>query len=70
MYFQEIFYERLDYYTIIGIMCGLAIYNSITVYLPFPLTLYKKLLERFVALSPPLALAPAPAPTLALTPTP
>lgn len=48
LWFQdgELFYEKHDYYTIVGILCGLAIYNSITVYLPFPLSLYKKLLDR------------------------
>lgn len=45
---ETIFYEKLDYYVIIGILCGLAIYNSITVYLPFPIALYKKLLDRWV----------------------
>lgn len=43
---ETLFYEQLDYYTIIGILCGLAMYNSITVYLPFPLAIYKKLLDR------------------------
>ena len=44
---ETLFYEKLDYYVIIGILCGLAIYNSITVYLPFPIALYKKLLDRY-----------------------
>ena len=48
---ETLFYEKTDYYIIIGILCGLAIYNSITVYLPFPITLYKKLLDRFVLIS-------------------
>ena len=31
---------------LVGIVCGLAIYNHIIVTLPFPLALYKKLLKR------------------------
>ena len=47
---QELFYEHLEYYKIIGILCGLAIYNSVTVYLPFPMALYKKLLAKYVCM--------------------
>ena len=32
-------------YHLIGIICGLAIYNQVIIYLPFPLVLYKKLLS-------------------------
>lgn len=31
-------------YEVVGILCGLAIYNSVLVDFPFPLALYKKLL--------------------------
>lgn len=33
--------ELLDYYKMIGILCGLAVYNSVLVDFPFPLALYK-----------------------------
>ena len=32
-------------YQMIGIICGLAIYNQVIIYLPFPLVLYKKILN-------------------------
>lgn len=40
-------YNADDYvmYDMIGVICGLAIYNQIILYLPFPLPLYKKLLD-------------------------
>jgi len=31
-------------FVLIGILCGLAIYNFTIIYIPFPLVLYKKLL--------------------------
>lgn len=31
-------------FVLIGILCGLAIYNFTIIYVPFPLVLYKKLL--------------------------
>jgi hypothetical protein len=34
----------LGYYHLIGIMCGLAIYNFTIINVPFPLVLYTKLL--------------------------
>ncbi|XP_050562405.1 probable E3 ubiquitin-protein ligase HERC3 isoform X1 [Spodoptera frugiperda] len=37
-------------YYLIGAIYGLAIYNSIIIYVPFPLVLYKKLLEEAVML--------------------
>lgn len=37
--------EDLVMYNLIGIVCGLAIYNQVIIYLPFPLTLYRKLLN-------------------------
>jgi E3 ubiquitin-protein ligase HERC4 len=38
-------HEDLVMYNLIGIVCGLAIYNQVIIYLPFPLALYKKLLN-------------------------
>ena len=37
--------DDLVMYHLIGIICGLAIYNQVIIYLPFPLVLYKKLLS-------------------------
>ncbi|RWS07496.1 putative E3 ubiquitin-protein ligase HERC4-like isoform X2 [Dinothrombium tinctorium] len=37
--------EELLMYHLIGILCGLAIYNQVIIYLPFPQILYKKLLN-------------------------
>lgn len=36
---------------VIGTICGLAIYNSTIIYLPFPLALYKKILNEPVGLA-------------------
>jgi len=33
-------------YQLIGLLCGLAIYNTTIIDLPFPLGLYKKLLNK------------------------
>ncbi|XP_033108206.1 probable E3 ubiquitin-protein ligase HERC3 [Anneissia japonica] len=38
-------------FRMVGLLCGLAIYNQVIVNLPFPLALYKKLLERPVYLT-------------------
>lgn len=38
-------------YFLIGVLCGLAIYNFVIINLPFPLVLYKKLLGETVGLS-------------------
>lgn len=43
------FEDEVMYY-LIGAIYGLAIYNSIIIYVPFPLVLYKKLLEEAVML--------------------
>ncbi|XP_011882075.1 PREDICTED: probable E3 ubiquitin-protein ligase HERC4 isoform X2 [Vollenhovia emeryi] len=43
--------EEVDMYYLIGILCGLAIYNFVIINLPFPLVLYKKLLGESVGLS-------------------
>lgn len=37
-------------YHLVGLLCGLAIYNTIIVDLPFPLAMYKKLLNKPVNL--------------------
>ncbi|XP_030046534.1 probable E3 ubiquitin-protein ligase HERC6 isoform X2 [Microcaecilia unicolor] len=37
-------------YFLFGILCGLAVFNYTVVYLPFPLALYKKLLDKKVTL--------------------
>ncbi|PIO69987.1 HECT-domain protein [Teladorsagia circumcincta] len=33
--------EEVNYYKMVGILCGLAVYNSVLVAFPFPLALYK-----------------------------
>lgn len=38
------FDEDLAMFNLIGVLCGLAIYNFVIINLPFPLALYKKLL--------------------------
>ena len=43
---QALMDDNLDYFILIGILCGLAIYNSVIIDLPFPTALYKKLLKR------------------------
>jgi E3 ubiquitin-protein ligase HERC4 len=43
--------EDTNMYMLIGLLCGLAIYNQIIINLPFPTTLYKKLLKETVDLS-------------------
>ncbi|XP_071953939.1 probable E3 ubiquitin-protein ligase HERC4 isoform X2 [Antedon mediterranea] len=44
-------YEDKSKFRMVGILCGLAIYNQVIVELPFPLALYKKLLKKPVFLS-------------------
>lgn len=39
-------FEDIDLFNLIGIICGLAIYNLTIVELNFPVALYKKLLKR------------------------
>ena len=47
LYFmQALLYGSLNYFKLIGIVCGLAIYNSVIIDLPFPAALYKKLLKK------------------------
>lgn len=44
--------EEVTYFGLIGVLCGLAIYNFVIINLPFPLVLYKKLLgEKSVGLN-------------------
>jgi E3 ubiquitin-protein ligase HERC4 len=45
IWFNDQTFEENDMYHLIGELCGLAIYNSIIIDLPFPLVLYKKLLK-------------------------
>lgn len=39
-------FEEFDLFNLIGIICGLAIYNLTIVELQFPVALYKKLLKK------------------------
>ncbi|VVC31316.1 Hypothetical protein CINCED_3A018116 [Cinara cedri] len=48
IWFNDYSFEDLTMYYLIGLMCGLAIYNFIIIDLPFPLALYKKLLNELV----------------------
>ncbi|XP_067645705.1 probable E3 ubiquitin-protein ligase HERC4 [Eurosta solidaginis] len=45
LWFADVTFETEDMYFLIGVICGLAIYNFIIINLPFPLALYKKLLD-------------------------
>uniref|UniRef100_A0A1A9WLI1 HECT domain-containing protein n=1 Tax=Glossina brevipalpis TaxID=37001 RepID=A0A1A9WLI1_9MUSC len=51
VWFADVTFETEDMYFLIGIICGLAIYNFTIINLPFPLALYKKLLEEPVDLT-------------------
>lgn len=44
-------FEDPEMYNLVGTICGLAIYNFIIINLPFPLALYKKLLNENVGMS-------------------
>ncbi|XP_076666112.1 HECT and RLD domain containing E3 ubiquitin ligase 4 isoform X2 [Andrena cerasifolii] len=50
IWFSEDSFEDENMYFLIGILCGLLIYNFIIIDLPFPLALYKKLLHEPVGL--------------------
>lgn len=39
-------FEDIELFSLIGVICGLAIYNLTIVELNFPVALYKKLLKR------------------------
>ncbi|XP_055912225.1 probable E3 ubiquitin-protein ligase HERC4 isoform X2 [Eupeodes corollae] len=51
VWFSDVSFETDDMYFLIGIICGLAIYNFTIINLPFPLALYKKLLNEPVDIS-------------------
>ncbi|KAH8371053.1 hypothetical protein KR093_006003, partial [Drosophila rubida] len=59
MWFADVSFETENMYYLIGVLCGLAIYNFIIINLPFPLALYKKLLEKAVDLSDLREMSPA-----------
>lgn len=44
IWFRSQSFEEISYFFLIGMLCGLAIYNFTIINLPFPLALYKKLL--------------------------
>lgn len=50
IWFTEDSYEDENMYFLIGVLCGLVIYNFIIIDLPFPLALFKKLLHEPVGL--------------------
>jgi len=50
IWFSEDSFEDEVMYYLIGVLCGLAIYNFTIIDLPFPLALYKKLLKEPVSL--------------------
>ncbi|XP_017765568.1 PREDICTED: probable E3 ubiquitin-protein ligase HERC4 isoform X2 [Eufriesea mexicana] len=50
IWFSEDSFEDENVYFLIGVLCGLVIYNFIIIDLPFPLALYKKLLHEPVGL--------------------
>ncbi|XP_065359238.1 probable E3 ubiquitin-protein ligase HERC4 isoform X2 [Calliphora vicina] len=51
VWFADVTFETETMYFLIGVICGLAIYNFTIINLPFPLALYKKLLNFDVDLS-------------------
>lgn len=51
IWFNETTFEEDIMYFLIGLLCGLAIYNLIIINIPFPLALYKKLLNEKVELN-------------------
>ncbi len=48
IWFHPQCFEEEVMFFLIGVMCGLAIYNVVIIHLPFPLLLYKKLLGGLV----------------------
>ena len=52
IWFHPNCFEDIGYFFMIGVLCGLAIYNFTIIYLPFPLALYKKLLGDEVSKEP------------------
>lgn len=51
IWFADHSFEEAQMYMLIGTLCGLAIYNFTIINLPFPLCLYKKLLDEPVDIS-------------------
>lgn len=51
LWFNSDSLEDSHMYTLIGILCGLAIYNQTIINLPFPTAMYKKLLNEGIDLS-------------------
>lgn len=51
IWFSDHSFEEDQMYILIGTLCGLAIYNFTIIKLPFPLCLYKKLLDEPVDLT-------------------
>ena len=43
--------RQYQYFQLIGVLCGMVIYNAVIVNLPFPTALYKKLLKRFAVVN-------------------
>jgi len=58
VWFIEMSFEDEIMYFLIGVLCGLAIYNFTIINLPFPLALYKKLLNEPVTLQDVAGLSP------------
>ncbi|XP_059219766.1 probable E3 ubiquitin-protein ligase HERC4 isoform X1 [Stomoxys calcitrans] len=50
VWFADMTFETEEMYILIGIICGLAIYNFTIINLPFPLALYKKIMDEKVDL--------------------
>eukprot|EP00057_Strongylocentrotus_purpuratus_P022283 XP_011676757.1 PREDICTED: probable E3 ubiquitin-protein ligase HERC4 [Strongylocentrotus purpuratus] len=46
IWFNSKSFEDTKMFRLVGLVCGLAIYNNMIISLPFPLALYKKLLDR------------------------
>jgi len=59
IWFNDQTLEGSDMYHLIGEICGLAIYNSTIIDLPFPLVLYKKLLKETPTLQDMYTLSPS-----------
>lgn len=51
IWFNEASFEEDVMYFLIGLLCGLAIYNFIIINIPFPIALYKKLLNEKMELN-------------------
>lgn len=58
IWFSDGSFEGEEMYNLVGIICGLAIYNFTIINLPFPLALFKKLLKEKIDLSDLIELSP------------